>query len=99
MPAAAFRVDRVTQRNDGQVTFESAGFSRSEDARRARGLCTAANRGSAVMDPDDARHLAAQLGRGAEGGEYPESLASSLCMRKHRIRVVGALWRLMMEGR
>lgn len=99
MPSASYRVDRVTSRDDGIVSFETVCASREEDARRARGLRNAISRYQSVIDVGHAQRLAAQLEHGAETGANPESPASSLYMRKHRLRVIGALWQMMTEDR
>jgi hypothetical protein len=95
LPPAPFRVDRVTLRSDGRARFETLASAREEDARRVKGLRSAMIRHAHVIDVDRAQHLAAQLEESAETGAHPESLASSLYMRKQRMKVIGALWRLM----
>lgn len=96
-PEAAYRVDRVTHRHDGQVTFETSQFAREQDAKRAKGLRKAVVRHAGVIDVEHAQRLADQLEHSGETGGNPDSPASSLYMRKQRLKVIGALWRLM-EG-
>ena len=96
-PEAAFRVDRVTQRHNGHVTFETSRFARDEDAKRAKRLLKTVRNSPGLIDVDHALRLAAQLEQSAEIGDNPDSPASSLYMRKQRLKVIGALWKLM-EG-
>jgi hypothetical protein len=96
-PDPTYRVDLVTRRHDGQVSFETVSFAREVDLSRARSLRRAAVRYPGVLDAGHAQRLAAQLEQSGETGANPESPASSLYMRKQRLRVIGALWRLM-EG-
>lgn len=92
---AKYRVDRVAKRSDGRSAFETRRSAIKEDARRAKGLRKAINRHPNVIDVTTAEPLADQLEISGESGETPDSLASSLYMRGHRVKVIGALWQLM----
>ena len=90
-------MDRVTQRHDGQVGFETSQFARDQDAKRAKRVRKAVSRHSDLVDVEHAQRLADQLEQSGETGANPQSPASSLYMRKQRLNVIGALWKLM-EG-
>jgi len=96
-PPKAYRPDKETRREDGQIKFEKPGACQCEDTARAKALRRTANRHPNVVDMDCARKLADQLERSGETGENPESVASSLYMREQRRRIIGALWQLVEE--
>jgi hypothetical protein len=96
LPQAQYRVDRVSSPEDGSGGFETQAFARAQDAKRAKRLRKAVRRYADAIDADHAMRLAAQLEHSGETGDSPDSLASSVYMRTQRIRVIGALWALMM---
>jgi hypothetical protein len=93
IPPKAYRVDI------GEVLetsgFESLAASRREDALRASGLSKAAAKHPDAIKGDEAAALVGKLDRAANGAETPETLASSVHLRGFRIRVVGAIWQLV----
>lgn len=93
LPERRFRVDLLPPGEDPKLQFESARFSRAEDARRAVLLERNSSDALVLYRPSDALVLAERLNYGR--GLAPPSLASSLCMRSHRIRIVGAVWELI----
>lgn len=95
MPPDRFRVDQVTRRNDGIVTFETYWDCLREESRRAKGFARAIEKGLLVAHEASARDLLSRLDLAAQTGEASDTLASSLFMRGLRIRVCGWLWKLM----
>ena len=95
MPDARYRVDRATRCGDSEVRFETRSMSRSEDARRAHGLRNAATNHLTGEEAKAAERLAADLEESIANHEPYESPASSVYMREQRIRVIGALWKVM----
>jgi hypothetical protein len=94
-PVTPCRVDRFTPRQDRQITFETTTFARQVDVNRANGLRNCVLRYPGTIDVEHALRLADQLEQSGETGANPVSLASSLYMRKQRLKVIGALWQLM----
>lgn len=71
--------------------FESNGFSRGEDRKRLQ-LCVTSR--SPLFSSRAARRLAEKL----SGKRAPHTLASSRRFRRYRIRIIGAIWKLIAEG-
>lgn len=94
-PAQNYRVDLGG--NAGRCGFETLEESRQEDMLRSWRLRTAAKKYPGQIDADAALALAAKLETAGQGGEVPESLASSTYMRGVRVNIVGALWQLIEE--
>jgi hypothetical protein len=78
--------------------FETLTDSQEEDLLRARKLRAAAKKYPDMIDADAAKALAAELEAAGSGGDVPDSLASSVSMREQRVKITGALWRLLKEG-
>lgn len=88
MPSMQFRVDRRCS------DFETLKASVEENLSRGKGLVRAARKHPNEVDRNAASRLAARL-----KSEQPiGSLASSVDMREHRIKVGGHLWHLMSKG-
>lgn len=91
-----FRVDRGE--NAALCKFESAADSRAEDAKRAKLLRTAAATFPEDVKAMDVEDLASMLEHNActySEGQAAPTLASSMFMRELRIKVSGAIWRLV----
>src|SRR4051812_41883480 len=96
-PPMRYRVDRGV--NARRCGFETSAQSQTEDLLRARRLLKAAKKYPELIDAVAAQALARKLEEAGEGGEVPESLASSTFMRGLRINVAGAIWQLIMTAR
>ena len=96
-PDKRYRVD--LGENAERSGFEKLEHSQTEDLLRAKQLRNAARWFPDVIDEEAALALAAKLETAGNGGEVPESLASSTYMRGHRINISGALWKLIKEAR
>ncbi|WP_125954904.1 hypothetical protein [Novosphingobium sp. MD-1] len=94
-PADEFRVDRAV---DGKwSSFETERASKAEDKLRARLIRKAVARHLDTLDTEAALALAYRLEQAGNGGEAPDTLASSVHMRNLRQRVCSEFWRLV-EG-
>lgn len=89
----AYRVDRHSP------GFETKGFSKREDAKRARLIRNGIGKRGGLFKAKAAKELAKRLSYAGRGKRAPKSLASSLYMRRQRIRVLGHLWKLVSEQR
>ena len=96
-PDKLYRVD--LGKNAVRSGFEKLADSQKEDRLRAKRLRSAAKKFPEMIDVDKALALAAKLETAGNGGEVPESVASSTYMRGHRINISGALWKLIKEAR
>ena len=88
LPLPPKRYDPAT--NDD---FETKQKCEAEDRERARQLRREAARNQ--IDRPQLLSLANTID--PDVTDYPETLASSRCMREHRRRIVGALWRFLDE--
>lgn len=77
-------------------TFETRASAEQEDLTRStliRRTCATSH--DLPFDRADALELAGRLQESGRGIREHETLASKVCMGRKRIRVVGALWRLI----
>jgi hypothetical protein len=95
-PPLRYRVDLGD--NARLSGFETITKSREEDLLRAKRICQAVAADPAGFDLKRTLLLAAMLRAAGEGGDAPQSLASSVYMRGLRINIAGALWRLIQES-
>ena len=72
--------------------FETRAFTANEDRNNRAPGCR--NAVSPLFTPRAARRLAKKL----SGARAPRTLASSRWFRKLRIRIIGAIWKLIIEG-
>ena len=91
LPENRYRPDLISY-SDERFQFETEQFSREEDARRVKMLRKSASQAKKPENRIAALELADRLDYG--DGDPPETLASHLYMRGHRIAIAGALWRL-----
>lgn len=92
-PERRYRVDiGFNARESG---FEKLKSSQAEDLLRAKQLRNAARCYPEFTNREAALTLARQLETAGNGGKVPKSLASSTYMRSKRIKVSGALLKLM----
>lgn len=98
-PKARRRVDKAAARRKGKGRFESIREAEDQERRRARSVRNAVRRFPQLLDVERAEVLASILEASADRKWVPSSLASSVCMRWHRIRVIGALCKLVMSGK
>lgn len=95
-PPIGYRVDLGA--NAQLSGFETLKQSRDEDRFRAKRLRRAAAKYPDEINAEAALALATKLETAGEGGEVPNSLASSTFVRGQRVNIVGALWRLIRES-
>lgn len=92
-PERRYRVDIGS--NARESGFEKLKSSQAEDLLRAKQLRKAARCYPELIDREAALTLARRLETAGNGGKVPKSLASSTYMRSKRIKVSGALLKLM----
>jgi hypothetical protein len=93
MPPRRYRVDLVAD-----APLETLKESMAEDRLREKGLRLAAKKYPEQIDAAAAEALAKKLEAAGNGGKVPQTTASSVYMRGHRIKIAGALWQLIEEG-
>lgn len=92
-PKLRYRPDRH------QDSFESAQAARAEDALRAKSLRKSLKLLTTGLDAEKGKRLARLLEQRASGQSTRASLASSTYVRRVRVRMGGALWRLLKRGK
>lgn len=90
LPPTQFRPDKVGHTAGGS-RFETEAAARAEDRLRAKLIASAGD--SELFATEQAADLAYRLNYDERDVEIPDTLASALRFRDHRIRAVGNLWR------